>query len=212
MWGPLGELGSKIGKKVAEEYGLTVVGEEKFETLAADVTPQLTKLRKLEPDVIFSFSTGEPAAMIARNMAQLNMNIPLLVSHGNATKGFLKMVSDLPTMVIVPSGKITVVDQLPDTDPAKKVLQEFNKKYIERFKEPATYYAGQSADGIALIAEGLRVAGSADPIKLRDALEGIKNFVGNNGVFNMAPKDHQGTRLEDMVNATIKNGKWQLLK
>jgi branched-chain amino acid transport system substrate-binding protein len=210
--GSLGELGSKIGKKVAEEYGLTVIGEEKFETLAADVTPQLTKLRKLEPDVIFSFSTGEPAAMIARNMAQLNMNIPLLVSHGNATKGFLKMVSDLPTMVIVPSGKITVVDQLPDTDPAKKVLQEFNKKYIERFKEPATYYAGQSADGIALIAEGLRVAGSADPIKLRDALEGIKNFVGNNGVFNMAPKDHQGTRLEDMVNATIKNGKWQLLK
>jgi branched-chain amino acid transport system substrate-binding protein len=210
--GSLGELGSRIGNKVAKEYGITVVGEEKFEAQATDVTPQLTKLRGLKPDVIFSFTTGEPAAMIARNMAQVNMTIPLLVSHGNASPGFLKMVGDLPTMVIVPSGKITVVDQVPDSDQAKKVLQAFNKLYMERFKVPATYYAGQSADGVALIAEALRIAKSGDPVKVRDALEGIKNFVGNNGVFNMSQKDHQGTRLEDMVNVTIKNGKWQLLQ
>jgi branched-chain amino acid transport system substrate-binding protein len=210
--GSLGELGSRIGNKVAKEYGITVVGEEKFEAQATDVTPQLTKLRGLKPDVIFSFTTGEPAAMIARNMAQVNMTIPLLVSHGNASPGFLKMVGDLPTMVIVPSGKITVVDQVPDSDQAKKVLQAFNKLYMERFKAPATYYAGQSADGVALIAEALRIAKSGDPVKVRDALEGIKNFVGNNGVFNMSPKDHQGTRLEDMVNVTIKDGKWQLLQ
>ena len=210
--GSLGELGSRIGNKVAKEYGITVVGEEKFEAQATDVTPQLTKLRGLKPDVIFSFTTGEPAAMIARNMAQVNMTIPLLVSHGNASPGFLKMVGDLPTMVIVPSGKITVVDQVPDSDQAKKVLQAFNKLYMERFKTPATYYAGQSADGVALIAEALRIAKSGDPVKVRDALEGIRNFVGNNGVFNMSQKDHQGTRLEDMVNVTIKNGKWQLLQ
>jgi branched-chain amino acid transport system substrate-binding protein len=65
---------------------------------------------------------------------------------------------------------------------------------------------------VALIAEALRIAKSGDPVKVRDALEGIKNFVGNNGVFNMSQKDHQGTRLEDMVNVTIKNGKWQLLQ
>ena len=210
--GSLGELGSRIGNKVAKEYGITVVSEEKFEAQATDVTPQLTKLRGLKPDVIFSFTTGEPAAMIARNMAQVNMTIPLLVSHGNASPGFLKMVGELPTMVIVPSGKITVVDQIPDTEPAKKVLQAFNKLYMERFKAPATYYAGQSADAVALIAEALRIAKSGDPAKVRDALEGIKNFVGNNGVFSMSPKDHQGTRLEDMVNTTIKNGKWQLLQ
>jgi len=210
--GSLGELGSRIGNKVAREYGITVVGEEKFEAQATDVTPQLTKLRGLKPDVIFSFTTGEPAAMIARNMAQVNMTIPLLVSHGNATPGFLKMVADLPTTVIVPAGKITVVDRIPDSDRAKKVLQAFNKLYMERFKAPATYYAGQSADGVALIAEGLRIAKSGDPVKVRDAIEGIKNFVGNNGIFNMSPKDHQGTSLEDMVNMTTKNGKWELLQ
>ena len=68
-----------------------------------------------------------------------------------------------------------MVDQIPDSDPAKKVLQTFNKLYMERFKTPATYYAGQSADGVALIAEGLTIAKSGDPVKVRDALEGIKN-------------------------------------
>jgi branched-chain amino acid transport system substrate-binding protein len=210
--GPLGELGSKIGRKVAAEYGLTVVGEERFEAHATDVTPQLAKLRGFKPDVIFSFTTGEPAAMVARNMAQLNMNVPLLVSHGNATPGFLNMVKDLPVTVIVPTGKITVVDQIPDSDPAKEVLQAFSRLYRERYKAPATYYAGQSADAVALLAEALKIAKSGDSVKVRNALEGIKNFVGNNGVYNMSPKDHQGTRLDDMVNVTIKNGKWQLLQ
>jgi branched-chain amino acid transport system substrate-binding protein len=122
------------------------------------------------------------------------------------------MVAGLPTKVIVPSGKITVVDQIPDSDPAKKVLQAFNEQYMKQFKTAATYYAGQSADGVALIGQAMKMTGSADPVKVRDGLEGIKNFVGNNGVFNMSPKDHQGTRLEDMVNITVKNGKWQLLQ
>jgi len=210
--GPLGELGSKIGNNVAKEYGLTVVGEEKFETQAADVTPQLTKLRQLKPQAIFSFSTGEPAAMVARNMGQLNMRIPLLVSHGNATPGFLKMVGELPTQIIVPSGKITVVEQLPDSDPAKKGLQQFSERYAARFKAPATYYAGQLADAVALLAQAMKIAGTSDPVKVRDALETIKNFPGKNGIYNLSPKDHHGTVLDDMVNISPKNGKWELLR
>jgi len=210
--GPLGELGSRIGREVADEFGLTVVGEEKFETHAADVTPQLTKLRKLDPDAIFAFSTGEPPAMVARNMAQLNMDMPLLVSHGNATPGFLKMVGGVSTMVIVPSGKITVLDKLADSDPVKKTLHEFNEKYIARYKAPATYYAGQSADGVGLLAEAMKIAGTSDPVKVRDALETVKNFHGKNGVFNLSPTDHHGTSLDDMVCVTIKDGKWHLLQ
>jgi branched-chain amino acid transport system substrate-binding protein len=151
--------------------------------------------------------------MIARNMAQLNMNnIPLVVSHGNASPGFLKMVADLPVTVIVPTGKITVVEQIPNTDPAKKVLAAFNKLYMERYKAPANFYAGQEADAVSLIAQALKIAKSGDPVNVRNALEGIKNFVGNNGIFSMSPTDHQGTHLDDVINATIKNGKWQLLQ
>lgn len=209
--GSLGELATKLGKQYAAEYGLTIIGEEKFEGTAPDVTAQLAKLRALKPDAYVAFATGEPAAMVARNAAQLSIKEPILVSHGNATLGFLKMVSNLPTFLVLPSGKISIYDQLPDSDPAKKVLAEFDKRMRERFNEPGTYYSGQQADGIALIAEGLRKAGSSDQAKLRDAVENIKGLVGTNGIFNMTPKDHYGLKLDDMVAITVKGGKWQLL-
>ena len=209
--GSLGELATKLGKQYAAEYGLTIVGEEKFEGTVPDVTAQLAKLRALKPDAYVAFASGEPAAMVARNAAQLNIKEPILVSHGNATLGFLKMVSNLSTFLVLPSGKVSIYEQLPDSDPAKKVLAQFDRRMRERFNEPGTYYSGQQADGIALIAEGLRKAGTSDEAKLRDAVENIKGLIGTNGIFNMTPKDHYGLKLDDMVVITVKGGKWVLL-
>jgi branched-chain amino acid transport system substrate-binding protein len=210
--GPLGELGSKIVRKHAPAYKISIEGEEKFDVKAPDVTPQLAKLRALNPQAIVAFTTGEPAALLARNMAQMGMKIPLVVSHGNANPGFLKLVSQTPTTVIVPAGKIVMPDSLPNNDPIKKVIMEFSAEYAKKYGEPANYYAGQQADAVALIAEGLRISKSDDPVKLRDAIEGIKNFAGCNGMYSMSPTDHQGNRMEDMALFTIKDGKWQAME
>jgi branched-chain amino acid transport system substrate-binding protein len=207
--GPLGELGSKIVRKYAAVYKVTIAGEEKFDVKAPDVTPQLAKLRALNPQAIMAFTTGEPAALVARNMAQMGMNIPLVVSHGNASPGFLKLVSKVSTPVIVPAGKIVMPGILADSDPLKKTIVEFSSAYQKKYGEPATYYAGQQADAVALIAEGLRISKSDDPVKLRDAIEKIKNFAGCNGLYSMSPRDHQGNRMEDLALFTIKDGKWQ---
>jgi branched-chain amino acid transport system substrate-binding protein len=210
--GPLGEIGSKIVNKHAPTFKITIVGEEKFDVKAPDVTPQLAKLRSLNPQAIIAFTTGEPAALLARNMAQMGMNIPLVVSHGNANPGFLKLASQVPTSVIVPAGKIVMPEAMPNSDPIKKVIAEFSTEYQKKYGEPANYYAGQQADAVALIAEGLRISKSDDPTKLRDAIESIKNFAGCNGMYSMSPTDHQGNRMEDMALFTIKDGKWQIVE
>ncbi len=209
--GPLGELGSSVARKYAATYKIKIIGEEKFDVKAADVTPQLAKLRSLNPQAVMSFCTGEPAALVARNMAQMGMKMPLVVSHGNASPGFLKLVSQVPTNVIVPSGKIMAPESLADNDPVKKVVVDFAREYQKKFGEPANYFSGQQADAVALTAEGLRLAKSDDHAKLRDAIEGIKNFPGCNGVYNMSPQDHHGTTMENMILLTIKDGKWHLL-
>jgi branched-chain amino acid transport system substrate-binding protein len=207
--GPLGEIGSSVVRKYAPASNITIIGEEKFDIKAPDVTPQLAKIRALKPEAIFSFCTGEPAALVARNLAQMGMgNIPLVVSHGNASPGFLKLVGQTQAFVIVPAGKIVHPESIAANDPSRKVIMEFSAEFQKKYGEPAIYYAGQQADGVALIAEGLRVSKSDDPSKLRDAIEGIKNFAGCNGMYSMSPKDHQGNRMEDMALFTIKNGKW----
>ena len=209
--GSLGEIGSKCARNAAEQFGLNIIGEETFEVDAPDITTQLANIRGKNPQAIFAFATGEPAAMVARNMDQLGMNIPLLVSHGNANPGFLQLVSGLSLQILVPSGKIMIVEELPNDDPLKETLVAFNKKHIELFGEPANYFSGNLADGVALLAEGLRIAGEPNPGKIRDAIEGISGFKGICGIFNMSPSDHYGTSVNDIVILTIENNDWVLL-
>ncbi|HOV91069.1 MAG TPA: ABC transporter substrate-binding protein [Syntrophorhabdaceae bacterium] len=210
--GPLGELGSSVARKYASEYNVTIIGEEKFDVKSPDVTTQLAKIRTMNPQAIFSFTTGEPAALIARNMEQLNIKVPFLVSHGNANPGFLKLVANIKTEMLVPSGKVMKPEALLDSDPTKKIIIDFNKSHLEKYKEPANYFSAELADAIDLIAEGLKVVGKADPIKLRDAIENIKNFPAMQGVYNFTAKDHHGTKPDDMILLTIKAGKWELPK
>ncbi len=207
--GPLGELGSSVARKYAADYKVTIVGEEKFDVKSADVTSQLAKIRTLNPQAIFSFTTGEPAALIARNMEQLGLKVPFLVSHGNANPGFLKLVANIRTELLVPSGKVMKPEALPDSDVTKKVIVDFNKSHMEKYKEPANYFSAELADAIALIAEGLKVVGKADPQKLRDAIQGIKGFPAMQGVYTFTATDHHGTRPEDMILLTVKAGKWE---
>jgi branched-chain amino acid transport system substrate-binding protein len=209
--GPLGELGSALGRKYAPQYGITIVGEEKFDIKSADVTTQLAKLRTLGPQAVFSFCTGEPAALVARNMNQMGMNIPVLVSHGNANPGFLKFVSSLTLPIIVPAGRAAAPDAVADSDPCKKVILEFSAAHQKKYGEPANYYSAEMVDAIALIAAGLKATGSDDPVKLREAIEKTKGFVGMQGVFNFSPTDHHGTVLSDMMVLTVKDGKWSVL-
>jgi branched-chain amino acid transport system substrate-binding protein len=209
--GSLGELGSTLARKYAPNYGITIVGEEKFDIKAPDVTSQLAKLRTLSPQAVFSFCTGEPAALVARNMAQMGMNIPVLVSHGNANPGFLKLVSNLSVSVIVPAGRAAAPEAVPDSDPCKKVVMEFSKAHMQKYNEPANYYSAEMVDAIDLIAAALKTTGSTDTEKLRDAIEKTKGFVGMQGIYNFSPTDHHGTVLSDMMVLGIKDGKWVVL-
>ncbi len=43
-----------------------------------------------------------------------------------------------------------------------------------------------------------------DRDKIRDALEGIKNFVGVSGIFNMSPEDHNGLTPDAFVMVKIR--------
>ena len=209
--GPLGELGGGLARKYAPKYGITIVGEERFDVKSPDVTAQLAKLRTLGPQAVFSFCTGEPAALVARNMAQLSMNIPVLVSHGNANPGFLKLVSNVNIPIIVPAGRAAAPDSIADSDPCKKVIVDFNKAHQQKFGEPANYYSAEMVDAVDIIAAALKVVPSAEGDKLRDAIEKTKGFVGMNGIYNFSPTDHHGTVLLDMMVLTIKDGKWQVL-
>lgn len=210
--GPLGELGSSLAKTLSNRMGIRIVGEEKFDVASPDIAAQLRRLRDLKPLALFSFVTGQPTVSVFSAMAKLEMDLPLLVSHGNATPRFLKMVCRTPIQLIVPSGRSTILDAIEETDPWKNVVKDFCSQHMERYGEPANYYSAELSDAIGLVVEGLRCTGTTDSEDLRDSAESITNFVGMQGVYDLSPMDHYGTRIEEIVLLTVRNGAWHFEK
>jgi branched-chain amino acid transport system substrate-binding protein len=70
----------------APKYGLTIVANEVFGEKDTDMTPQLTKIRGTDAQVVICWGTGPAPALVAKNMKQLGFTIPLVQSHGAASR------------------------------------------------------------------------------------------------------------------------------
>ena len=194
----------------APQYGIEVVAQEVFGEKDTDMTPQLTKIRGSAAQAVICWGTGPAPALVAKNLKQLGLTIPLIQSHGAASKKFIELAGDAAEGIIMPAGKLVVYKQLPDTDPQKAVCQEYAEKYQAKFKAPESSFGGYAYDAQRLLNAALAKAGS-DQAKIRDSLEGTKNFVGVSGVFNISPEDHNGLTPEAFVMVKIHNGDFALL-
>jgi branched-chain amino acid transport system substrate-binding protein len=111
-----------------------------------------------------------------------------------------------------------VIDEIPDSNPTKKVALDYIAKYEKRFgSKPATFGANTWDAGL-LLERAIPVAlRSAKPgteafrSALRDALEHEHEVVGCQGVFNMSPENHNGMDERARVLVTVKDGRFRLL-
>jgi branched-chain amino acid transport system substrate-binding protein len=195
---------------LAPKYGIQVVAQEVFGEKDTDMTPQLTKLRGTPAQAVICWGIGPAPALVAKNMKQLGMTIPLIQSHGAASKKFIELAGDAGEGIIMPAGKLAVWQQLPDTDPQKAVCKEYAEKYQAKFKAPESGFGGYAYDAIRMLNQALAKAGT-DREKIRGELEGLKNFVGVSGIFNMNSEDHNGLSPTAFVMVKIHNGGFQLV-
>ncbi|MFA5109993.1 MAG: ABC transporter substrate-binding protein [Desulfobaccales bacterium] len=196
--------------ELAPKYGIQVVAQEVFGEKDTDMTPQLTKLRGTPAQAVICWGTGPAPALVAKNMKQLGITLPLIQSHGAASKKFIELAGDAGEGIIMPAGKLVVWQQLPDTDPAKAVCKEYSEKYKAKFKAPESSFGGYAYDSFRMLNQALAKAGS-DREKIRGELEGLKNFVGVSGIFNMSPEDHNGLTPAAFVMVKIHSGGFQLI-
>ncbi|MFZ5450148.1 MAG: ABC transporter substrate-binding protein [Thermodesulfobacteriota bacterium] len=194
----------------APKNGIEVVGQEVFGDKDTDMTPQLTKIRSLPAQAIICWGVGPAPALVAKNMKQLGIAIPLIQSHGAASKKFIELAGDAGEGIILPAGKLVIWQQLPDTDPQKAVCKEYAEKYTAKFKAPESSFGGYAYDAFRMLNQVLATAGN-DREKIRNGLEGIKNFVGVSGIFNMSPEDHNGLTPAAFVMVKISQGGFQLI-
>ena len=206
-----GESGKNQVLLQAEERGLEVVAEETFGPEDTDMTAQLTRIKASRAEAVICWGTNPGPAMVAKNMMQLGMDIPLLQSHGVANKKFIELAGEAAEGIIFPAGRLLVAEDLPEDDPQKPVLLEFAAMFEEKYGRTADTFGGHAWDALHLLVQAIEEVGT-DKEAIREALENTTNFVGTGGVFNFSPEDHNGLTKDAFAMIKIVDGQWTLLE
>jgi len=206
-------------KRSAQTAGIKVVAEEKYNRNDASVTGQVLKLVAANPDAILIGASGTPGATPQKELVARNYKGKVYQTHGVANPDFLRVVGKDGNGTLLPIGPMLVFEQLPDTNPIKKVAAEYITPYEAKYgKGSRTTFGGHAYDAYLLLARAIPEAlKKAKPgtkefrVALRDALE-TANVVGTHGVFVMGPQEHNGLDNRARVMIRIDNGQWVLAK
>jgi branched-chain amino acid transport system substrate-binding protein len=205
-----GESGRDQLVAQAEQFGLTIARADTFGAGDTDMTAQLTRIMREKPEAIVCWGTNPGPAVIARNVQQLGITIPLYQSHGVASPKFIELAGNAAEGILLPTGKILVAGLLPDDDPQKQVLMDYITAYESKFNTPVSGFGGYAYDAVNILAQAM--AGSnGDKDKIRAGIENLQGHVGISGTFNFSPTDHNGLGPDAFVMVRIKDGTWELV-
>ena len=207
-----GKDGKSWLEKMAPEYGLQIVGNESFQPTDSDMTTQLVKIKAASPEAIICWTIGKAGSIVAKNTKQLAIQAPLFQCHGLPDPIYIQLAGEASEGNTMPSTKLMVADQLPDSDPQKKVIQDFIRLYTDVYhydkQFPINTHSGYAWDAIYIVANAMKKVGTENE-KLREAIENTKGYVGVSGIYNITAEDHNGLGTDSMVMVQISGGKWK---
>jgi branched-chain amino acid transport system substrate-binding protein len=205
---------------IAEGRGLKVVANERFQRTDTSVTGQVLKLVSARPDAILIAGSGTPAALPQKALKERGYSGKVYQTHGVANNDFLRVCGQDCEGTLLPAGPVLIPDQLPNDHPVKKSALVYTSAYEKvHGKGSVSIFGAYPWDAVVLlqaaIPEALKKAqpgSAAFRSALRDALEGVKEVAGADGIFNMSKTDHLGLDQRAAVMVEIKKGAWVLAK
>lgn len=197
---------------VAGEYGIEVLADETYGPKDSDMTPQLTNIRNAQGiEAVLNTGFGQGPAIVTRNYKQLGIEVPLYQSHGVASKSFIELAGDAAEGVRLPAAALLVAEQLPDDDPQKPVVTGYKQAFEAEWEQPVSTFGGHAYDGLMILVEAMKRAGTSEPAAVRDAIEQTRGFMGTAGEVNMSAEDHLGLDLSAFRMLEIKDGDWAIV-
>lgn len=203
-----GKSGRGELNRLAPKYGMTIVADEKYGPKDTDMTVQLTKIKGKRPQAIVNWSIGPTQVIAVRNWEELSMkNITFYQSHGFGSRKNIQLAVGAAEGVYCPLGACNYAEILPNDHPQKRITMGYLRAYTAKYYQPVSSFGGHAWDSLAIVVEALKAVG-CDKAKIRDYIENLKGFVGQHGIFNFSPMDHNGLTNEAFEMIMVKNGNW----
>jgi len=212
----LGDLAYDSLVKSAEPAGIKIVANERYARSDSSVAGQVLKIVAQRPDAVFAGNSGTPGALPYLALAERGYKGQIYGTHGLINADFVRVGGASIEGLQVPSGPVLVADQLPDSNPIKKVSMAFRTSYQKTNGAiPTDAFSSYTYDAYLLLADAAaRAKGepgtAAYKTSLRDAIVSTKELVGTHGVYNFKPDDRYGSDQRAVVIVRMEKGQWKL--
>ncbi|WP_336600904.1 branched-chain amino acid ABC transporter substrate-binding protein [Paraburkholderia bengalensis] len=173
--------------KAAKANGGTIVAREATNDKATDFRAILTRIKGLQPDVIMFGGSDATAGPLVKQAASLGITASVLGGDGACTSRMIALAGDAIDNVVCSEAGLAL-SKMPKG-------QDFDRRYVARFKTPIDAYAPFAYDAVYVIYDAMKRAGSTDRQKILAAMP-VTQF---DGVIGRIAFDSNG----DLKDAAI---------
>jgi branched-chain amino acid transport system substrate-binding protein len=169
-------------KEVFEKEGGKIVAEEAYVAKDTDFRATLTRIKAANPEFIFLPGYYEEVGLIVKQARELGINVPIMGGDG----------WDSPKLVEI-AGKDAlnntfITNHYSSNDPDQKI-QNFVKAFKAKYNKSPDAFNALGYDTAYFLADAIKRAGSADPVKIKDALAQTKDLSLVSGTLTL-DKNH----------------------
>lgn len=169
-------------------HGGVIVANEPFESGTKDFRTHLLKIMADEPDAIHITNYLQENILIAQQMRELGIDLPLIGNNSFFTPYAEQACPDANNSYF--PNNVTYDD--PD-------LVEFIENYQTRFGKDPVVHVFMGYDNMMMVAEAIERAGSTDPEAIMKELKNTKDHQGLVGTITADPATHRPVNLPMVV-------------
>ncbi|MDR3435072.1 branched-chain amino acid ABC transporter substrate-binding protein [Telmatospirillum sp.] len=170
-------LADEVVKNIAAVHG-NVVDKAFVSADSQNFTPVLTKLKSLNPDVLYYSGYYSDGGLIRAQMQQLGMDAVFVGGDANQNVAFAKIAGAAAV------GSVIVNVPAPQDLPypaAKQFVADYKAKYGVL---PPSVFTLTNADGMRAFLQAIETTKGTDASALEDYLHHVKDFQGLTGTFS----------------------------
>ena len=150
-----GRDGQKIWEAQCEKIGAKVLARFYFEIGDTDFTTPISKLKDLNPDVVFNIASTTEAALIQKQAKELNFNSQWIGVGGQFTEAYFDMTGPISQYAMGSSLEPTKAMKDP-------VTAAFVKAYAKKYPgSRAGIFSSQGYDNLMVILDAVKRAGKS---------------------------------------------------
>ncbi len=155
---------------------MEIVSEQTYPMSETDYKPYLSKIKEINPDVVFASGYYFQTGPMLRQARELGIESKIIGEEG----------ADSPKLVEI-AGETAegfhIVTNFDRDDP-RPVVQNYLKEYRERVKIEPDMVGASAYDAFMIIIKAMEAAGTTESRAVRDAIAAMKGYDGLTGVMD----------------------------